>query len=132
MGPLDHPPAARLDRRRQPTSGDLAHHGPLGQHLPTRLVVVAGVQVYHRPLGQHPDQAKGVQRHRQQPVVAGDAAVAAAEHQHLMSLSKTIRSGMRGRWQPSGWVSGAGGRQGGDLDPQGFQDGRWQGRHEIS
>jgi len=26
----------------------------------------------------------------------------------------------------------AGGQQGGDLDPQGFQDGRWQGRHETS
>jgi hypothetical protein len=26
----------------------------------------------------------------------------------------------------------AGGQQRGDLDPQGFQDGRWQGRHETS
>jgi hypothetical protein len=26
----------------------------------------------------------------------------------------------------------AGGQQRRDLDPQGFQDGRWQGRHETS
>jgi hypothetical protein len=26
----------------------------------------------------------------------------------------------------------AGGQQGGDLDPQGFQRGRWQGRHETA
>src|SRR4029453_1200863 len=26
----------------------------------------------------------------------------------------------------------AGGQQGGDLDPEGFQDRRWQGRHETS
>jgi hypothetical protein len=25
-----------------------------------------------------------------------------------------------------------GGQQHGDLDPQGFKDGRWQGRHETS
>jgi hypothetical protein len=70
VGALDHPPATHLDRRRHPTHGDLAHHGPLGQHLPARPPVVAGVQVHHRPLGQHPDQADGVQRRRQQPVVA--------------------------------------------------------------
>src|SRR5215217_1424157 len=43
VGALDHPPAAHLDRRRHPTDGDLAHHAPLGQHLPAGLVVVAGV-----------------------------------------------------------------------------------------
>jgi len=49
-----------------------------------------------------------------------------------MSLSKTMRSGMRGRWQPSGWGVLASWQQGGDLVPQGFQDRRWQGRHETS
>jgi hypothetical protein len=43
-----------------------------------------------------------------------------------------IRSGMRWRWQPSGVVDVAGGQQGGELDPQGLQDRRWQGRYETS
>jgi hypothetical protein len=30
--------------------GDLAGHAPLGQHLPARLEIVAGIQVHHRPL----------------------------------------------------------------------------------
>jgi hypothetical protein len=49
-----------------------------------------------------------------------------------MSLSKTTRSGTRGRWQPSEWVHLTGGQHRGDLDPEGFQEDRWQGRHETS
>src|SRR5215204_7004212 len=45
MGPLDHPPAARLDRCRDAPGGDLAGHPALGQDLPTRLIVITGVQV---------------------------------------------------------------------------------------
>src|SRR4029453_13930583 len=44
-GGAPNPPAGGgLDRSWDPTSGDLAHHAALGQDLPTRLVVVAGVQ----------------------------------------------------------------------------------------
>jgi hypothetical protein len=64
--------------------------------------------------------------------VVGDAAVAAAEHQDLDELVEddpvgdaravaAERMGVLARWQ-----------QHGDLDPQGFQDRRWQGRHETS
>jgi hypothetical protein len=34
-------------RRGHPTGGDLADQAAVGQHLPTGLVVVAGVQVRH-------------------------------------------------------------------------------------
>jgi hypothetical protein len=70
MGALDHPPATDLDRRWQPTSGDLTDHPPLGQDLPARLVVVAGVQVHHRLGGQRTDHLQGVQGRGQQPIVA--------------------------------------------------------------
>jgi hypothetical protein len=43
MGALDDPAVAGLDRGWQPAGGDLADHAALGQHLATRLVVVAGV-----------------------------------------------------------------------------------------
>jgi hypothetical protein len=42
-----------------------------------------------------------------------------------MSLSKMLRSGCAGGGSPA-VVDLAGGQQRGDLDPQGFQDGRWQ------
>jgi hypothetical protein len=70
VGAFDHPPAADLDRRGLAAGGDLAHHVPLGQHLPAGLPVVAGIQVHHRPLWQRSDHADGVQGRRQQPVVA--------------------------------------------------------------
>jgi hypothetical protein len=70
MSALDHPPAAHLDRRRHPTSGDLAHHAPSGQDLPARLVVIAGVQVHPGSLGQRDGSGEGVQGGRQQPVIA--------------------------------------------------------------
>jgi hypothetical protein len=61
MGALDHPPATRLDRRRDPASGARTDHPALGQHLPTRLVVVAGIQVHHWPAGQPADPNDRVQ-----------------------------------------------------------------------
>ena len=42
-----------------------------------------------------------------------------------------IRSGMRAV-AAQRVVDLAGGQQRGDLDPQGFQDGRWQGGHGAS
>jgi hypothetical protein len=70
MGALDHPPAARLDRCWDAPGGDLAHHPAFGQDLPTRLVVVAGIKVHHRLGGQRTDRTDGVQRRRQQAVIA--------------------------------------------------------------
>jgi hypothetical protein len=49
---------------------DLAGHAPLAQDLPTRLVVIAGVQMRGGPLGQRAQQPDGVQGGGQQPVVA--------------------------------------------------------------
>jgi hypothetical protein len=226
VGPLDHPPAASLNRGWQPTSSDLTHHAPNGQHLPTRLVVVAGVQVHHRPSGQRPHHIDGVQGRGQQPVVTvvgrcgqhrqrdatrldrhqalqpllapvhwagpgnlaaagrlgsapihrqvlqlhaeqpviggqhqqaqllgqaqgdpliaaaaqgrgragtvGDPAVAAAEHQGLDELVEDNAVGDAGPVAAQRMGVLASWQQGGDLDPQGFQDRRWQGRHETS
>jgi hypothetical protein len=62
----------------------------------------------------------------------GDPAVAAAKHQDLDEL-------VEHQPVPDPWavaaqrvVDLAGGQQGGELDPQRFQDRRWQGRHETS
>jgi hypothetical protein len=64
--------------------------------------------------------------------VVGDAAVAAAEHQGLDELVEDDPVG-DARAVAAEWVGVlAGGQQRSDLDPQGFQDGRWQGRHETS
>ena len=52
-----------------PRAWRLADHGPLGQHLPAGLVVVAGVKVHHRPGGQHTEHGDRVQGRCQQPVV---------------------------------------------------------------
>jgi hypothetical protein len=57
MDPLDHPPTARLDRCWDAPGGDLADHPAVGQDLPTRLVVVAGIQVRHRLAGQRASRA---------------------------------------------------------------------------
>jgi hypothetical protein len=62
----------------------------------------------------------------------GDAAVAAADHQDLDELVE--HQPVRDPWAVTAQrvVDLAGGQQGGDLDPQGFEDRRWQGRHETS
>jgi hypothetical protein len=70
MGALDHPPAARLDRCRDAPGGELAGHHARGPDLPTRLIVITGVQVHHRPGGQRANHRDGVQGGSQQPVVA--------------------------------------------------------------
>src|SRR5215217_5947989 len=70
VGALDHPPAARLDRRWHPAGGDLADHAARGQDLPARLVVIAGVQVHDWLGGQQTHRTDGVQGRREQPVVA--------------------------------------------------------------
>jgi hypothetical protein len=64
--------------------------------------------------------------------VVGDAAVAAAEHQHLDELVEHDPVGDARAVAAQRMGDLAGGQQRGDLDPQGFQDGRWQGRHETS
>jgi len=62
----------------------------------------------------------------------GDAAVAAAEDQHLDELVEDNAVGDARAVAAKRVVNLAGGQQRGDLDPQGFQDRRWQGRHENS
>jgi hypothetical protein len=106
------PLLAAVDRAE---SGDLATAGRFGDaaihaqvlHLQAEQSVVGGQHGQAQLLGDSggdPFVAAAAQRGRRAAVV-GDAAVAAAEHQDLDELSKTTRSGMRGRWQPSGWAS---------------------------
>jgi hypothetical protein len=64
--------------------------------------------------------------------VIGDAAVAAAEHQHLDELVEDDPVGDAGAVAAQRVMDLAGWQQRGDLDPQGLQDRRWQGRHETS
>jgi hypothetical protein len=64
--------------------------------------------------------------------VIGDAAVAAAEHQDLDELVEHQPVGDAPAVAAQRVVDGADRQQGGDLDPQRFQDRRWQGRHETS
>jgi hypothetical protein len=62
----------------------------------------------------------------------GDPAVAAAEHQDLDKLVEDNAVGDAGPVTAQRMGVLASWEQGGDLDPQGFQDRRWQGRHETS
>jgi hypothetical protein len=64
-----------------------------GQHHPTQLLCDPGGD----PLVAAAAQGGG------RAGVVGDAAGAAAEHQHLDELVEDDTVGMRGRWQPSGW-----------------------------
>jgi hypothetical protein len=61
----------------------------------------------------------------------GDAAVAAAEHQDLDELVEDDAVGDAGAVAAEQVVDLTGGQQRGDLDPEGFQERRWQGRHET-
>src|SRR5512132_1959655 len=54
MSALHRPAAAGLDRCGPPAGSNLTGHAACGQHLPTGLVVVAGVQVHHGLGGQPP------------------------------------------------------------------------------
>jgi hypothetical protein len=49
-----------------------------------------------------------------------------------MSISTMMRSGDAGAVAAERVAVVAGGQQRSDLDPEGFQDRRWQGRHESS
>jgi hypothetical protein len=62
----------------------------------------------------------------------GDPAVTAAEYQDLDELVEddAVRDALP--MAAERVVDLTGGQQRGDLDPQGFQDRRWQGRHETS
>jgi hypothetical protein len=64
--------------------------------------------------------------------VIGDAAVAAAKDQDLDELVEHHPVGDARAVAAQGMVDLADGQQGGELDPQRFQDRRWQGRHETS
>jgi hypothetical protein len=64
--------------------------------------------------------------------VIGDPGVAAAEHQHHDELVEHQPVGDPGPLAAQRMMDLTGGQQGGDLDPEGFQDRRWQGRHETS
>jgi hypothetical protein len=123
-------------------SGDLAAAGRLGDAAVHNQVLqvqaeqpVVGAQHRQTQLLGHPGAdpliAAAPQGGRRAGVV-GDPAVATAEHQHLDELVEHDPVGdappMTAQWM----VDLTGGQQRGHLDPQGFQDRRWQGRHETS
>jgi hypothetical protein len=93
-----------------------------GQHGQAQLLGDAGAD----PL--IPSPAQGGRR----AAVVGDAAIPAAEHQDLDELveHQPVSDARAVAAQRVGDL--AGGQQRGDLDPEGFQDRRWQGRHETS
>jgi hypothetical protein len=62
----------------------------------------------------------------------GDAAVAAAEHQHLDELVEHDAVRDAPAVAAEGMVDLAGGQQRGELVPQGFLDAGWNRRHETS
>jgi hypothetical protein len=61
-----------------------------------------------------------------------DPAVAAAEHQDLDELVEDDPVRDAGPVAAQRMVDLTSGEECGDLDPEGFQDRRWQGRHETS
>jgi hypothetical protein len=130
---------AAVDRAE---SGDLATAGRFGDaaihaqvlHLQAEQSVVGGQHGQAQLLGDSggdPFVAAAAQRGRRAAVV-GDAAVAAAEHQDLNELVEDdpVRDARTVAAERVGVVMG--GQQRGELDPQRLEDGRWQGRHEIS
>jgi hypothetical protein len=64
--------------------------------------------------------------------LVGDAAVAAADHQDLDELVEHDPVGDAGAVAAERMGVGAGGQQRRHLDPERFEDGRRQGRHETS
>jgi hypothetical protein len=64
--------------------------------------------------------------------MVGDAAVAATEHQDLDELVEHQPVGDAPSVATQPVVDLADRQQRGHLDPQRFQDRRWQGRHETS
>jgi hypothetical protein len=113
--------------------GDAAVHGQVLQFQAEQSVVGAKqrqAQLLSHP-GADPLVAAAAQGAGRAGVVA-DAAVAAAEHQDLDELVEHDPVGDAGAVAAQRVVDGADRQQRGDLAPEGFQDGRWQGRHETS
>jgi hypothetical protein len=93
-----------------------------GQHGPAELLGHAGGDPFVAAAPQGGRRAGAI----------SDAAIPAAEHQHLDELVEHDTVGDARAVAAEGVGDLAGGQQRGDLDPQGFQDRRWQGRHETS
>jgi hypothetical protein len=130
---------AAVDRARP---GGLAAAGRLGDAAVHRQVLqlqpeqpVVGAQ--HRaaqPVGQakaDPLVAAAAQGGRRAGGI-GAAAVAAANDQDLDELVEDDPVWDARAVAAQRVADGAGGHQGGELDPQWLQDRRWQGRHETS
>jgi len=93
-----------------------------GQHQQAQLVGDPGGDPFVTAAAQGGRRAGGV----------GDPPIAAAEDQHLDELVEHDPVRDAGAVAAE-WMSVLAGRQQRrDLDPQGFQDGRWQSRHEAS
>jgi hypothetical protein len=122
--------------------GDLAAAGCLGGAAVDRQVLQ--LQAEQLVIGTQHQQAQLLGKAQGDPLVAaatqgrgragviGDPAVAAAEHQHLDELVEHDPVRNPGPVAAERVLDLTGREQGGDLDPQGFHDGRWQGRHETS
>jgi hypothetical protein len=93
-----------------------------GQHRQAELVGHPGGDPLVTAAAQRGRRAGGV----------GDAPIAAAEHQYLDELVEDDAVGDAGAVAAQRMVDSTSGEEGGDLDPQRFQDRRWQGRHETS
>jgi hypothetical protein len=93
-----------------------------GQHRQAELVGHPGGDPLVTAAAQRGRRAGGV----------GDAPIAAAEHQDLDELVEDDAVGDAGAVAAQRMVDSTSGEEGGDLDPQRFQDRRWQGRHETS
>jgi hypothetical protein len=102
--------------------------------LKAEEAVVGGQHRQAHPFGKaegDPLVAAATQRGGRAGVI-GDAAVAAAKHQDLDELVKDDPVGDAGAVAAQRMGVLAGGQQRSNLDPQGFQDRRWQGRHKPS
>jgi hypothetical protein len=133
------PLLATVDRAR---AGGLAAAGCLGgaavhrQLLPFQAehAVIGGQDQQAQPLGDPgadplvPAAAQGGGR----AAVVGDAAVATPQDQQLDELVEDDAVSDGGPMAAQPMLDLVGGQQRGDLDPQGLQDRRWQGRHGTS
>jgi hypothetical protein len=125
LGPATWPPQGALVM--QPVHHQVlqfqAEHAVVGgQHRQAELVGHPGGDPLVTAAAQRGRRAGGV----------GDAPIAAAEHQDLDELVEDDAVGDAGAVAAQRMVDSTSGEEGGDLDPQRFQDRRWQGRHETS
>jgi hypothetical protein len=93
-----------------------------GKHRQAQLLGHAGADPLVPAAAQRDGRAGGI----------GDAAVAAAEHQQLDELVEDDPVGDAGAVAAQRMADLAGGQQRRELDPQRFQNRRWQGRHQTS